>query len=384
MHRSSFAMLLLMTLTAAFDLHAAEMNIRIDPSTIRQPALHRSLLELDRQGHGTLDSPALTAFKMLIARYGWPTVPAAGRKGVDAAGDLALRAKGDYDFQSALENAMQSRIGMDIDARAFARLNDRIEIQHGHPQQFGSLLALDHGKVVTSPHESAANANPYRDSTGLPLLGPWLRQVQRAVDAGNTLQAIVATPSLATPLHRVTLPRLQAELAAMARADQHSRSAWMSTGFKRGSPEEANMERLDAAHLQRLRVILKHHGFPDATEVGRDGVENFWLLSQHAVSDTPFMTKVLDRARPLMLRGELSHHDYALMVDRVRVQQGRKQIYGTQTSIQDGHFVLYPIEDAAHLAQRRARMGLMPEAEYLKMGEQMLRHSHSTSNARKS
>lgn len=378
------AMAWMLVVAAPGLLHAEAAAVRVDSATAPQPTLHAGLLALDAQGHGPLDAASLAKFKALIAQYGWPTVPTAGMDGVDAAGDLALRSSADYDYQNALEAAMAQRIGIDIAAQAFATLNDRVEVQHGHPQQLGSLLALDHGKVVTLPQETATAANPMRDSFGLPLLDPWLQQVQRKVDGGASLQTAMATPPLATPFRPLSEPDLRDELVAMAASDQAARQAWIGDGMKHGSPAEKHMLELDAQHLSRLRAIFLQQGFPDAAQIGRDGVEDFWLLAQHAASDAPFMAEVLKQAEPLMLKGDLPHRDFALMVDRVRLQQGKPQVYGSQTSVKDGHFVLKPLEDPAHVDQRRASMGLMPEAEYLKMGERMLHPDHAPPVTRKS
>jgi hypothetical protein len=66
----------------------------------------------------------------------------------------------------------------------------------------------------------------------------------------------------------------------------------------------------------------------------------------------------------------VSGNYYALLVDRVRVGDGKPQIYGTQARpLEDwkGHDpVLFPIEDAVHVDRRRAEVGLMPLNDYLK------------------
>lgn len=201
------------------------------------------------------------------------------------------------------------------------------------------------------------------------------------------LLILCTTPTLHAKdaaMHPITLPALRTELDAMATTDQAARTAWVNDGLKHGSPAEKRMQQLDAQHLLRLRVIMQRYGFPDTAQVGHDGVEDFWLLSQHAVSDKPFMDQVLRLARPLMLKGELPRRDYALMVDRVRIQQGRKQLYGSQFHVVAGHLVMLPLEDPAHVDQRRAAMDMMPEAEYEKMGEQHLHPAPTAATSRKS
>ncbi|HEY1589802.1 MAG TPA: DUF6624 domain-containing protein, partial [Rhodanobacter sp.] len=298
-------LVLALSLTIPFILHAQDIKVRVDPSPTPQPALRQSLLDLDQQGSGPLYIATLAKFKALITQYGWPTVSTAGRDGVDAAGDLTRRSSTDYNYQNALEAAMQSRLGTDIDVRAFAVLNDHIEQAHDNTQQLGSLLTLQDGKVVTSPYISAAEANPLRDQFGLLPLDLYLKQVQTRVDAGASLASAMQVPRLSTELHVLTQPALHAELKAMAKEDQAVREAFIRGGLKVGSPEQQRMREIDAKNLLRLRTIFHQYGFPDASLVGRGGVEDFWLLIQHATTDIPLMGKAVDLARPLMLKGDL-------------------------------------------------------------------------------
>jgi hypothetical protein len=73
----------------------------------------------------------------------------------------------------------------------------------------------------------------------------------------------------------------------------------------------------------------------------------------------------MELSRPLMLKGELSREKYALLVDRVRLQQGKKQLYGSQLKGKPGHFEVLPLEDPVNVDQRRAEMGMQPLADYI-------------------
>lgn len=58
---------------------------------------------------------------------------------------------------------------------------------------------------------------------------------------------------------------------------------------------------------------------------------------------------------------------YANFVDRLRLHQGKKQLYGSGFEFKDGKMVLSPTEDLKHLERRRAKIGLPPMAEAIKM-----------------
>jgi hypothetical protein len=355
----------------ALCLALASTAMATDTATPTKPALHDALIALDKTPGTTLDATAVHRLKTLVAEYGWPTVKDAGRDGVDAIGRLTERASSDEDFQGDAESHFAARIGIDVDALAFAALNDRIEVSHQRPQQFGTLLALDHGKVVTSPTLKATTANGYRDSAGLPFLDVYLKQVQAQVDSGKPLAEAAAVPRLSTDTHPVGNPQLRSDLRDMVSAEQIARTTYVMNGMKEGSAEQKRIVTIDAAHLPRIKAIFEKVGFPDAAMVGRSGVANFFLLAQHADNDPAFQARVLEKAEPLMRNGELSRQQYALLTDRVLLAQGKKQRYGSQVEVKDGQSVPLPLDDAEHVDARRATMGLEPLADYLKESDAM-------------
>lgn len=62
--------------------------------------------------------------------------------------------------------------------------------------------------------------------------------------------------------------------------------------------------------------------------------------------------------------GEASPRNVAYLTDRVCVNRGRNQIYGTQFGGRGDSFAPRPIEDPEHLDKRRASVGLEPFADY--------------------
>jgi hypothetical protein len=62
--------------------------------------------------------------------------------------------------------------------------------------------------------------------------------------------------------------------------------------------------------------------------------------------------------------GEASPGNLAYLEDRVRVHDGRPQLYGTQFTVADGELQPSPIEDPQRLDARRAAAGLDTFAAY--------------------
>jgi hypothetical protein len=96
------------------------------------------------------------------------------------------------------------------------------------------------------------------------------------------------------------------------------------------------------------------------------------LLVQHA--DSAFMAQCLPLMERAVTAGQAFGKDYVYLLDRVRMQQGKPQVYGTQfTFAADGQLVLHPIEDAEHVDERRRAIGLPPMAEQEKVMREVYR-----------
>ena len=129
------------------------------------------------------------------------------------------------------------------------------------------------------------------------------------------------------------------------------------------SPETVQeMAAIDAKNSARMKAIVTQYGWPSRSLVGDDGSHAAWLLVQHA--DGAFMAECLPLMERAVAVGEAFAKDYVYLLDRVLMQQGKAQVYGTQfTFAADGRLVLHPIEDAEHVDERRRSVGLPSMAE---------------------
>ena len=165
----------------------------------------------------------------------------------------------------------------------------------------------------------------------------------------------------------VKLPRLRQELLKRVSEDQRIRGELIKKGIVHPDPVLlAQMNRVDAINTARIGVIIKQHGWPGPKLIGRDGTDAFFLLAQHA--NPAFQKKVLPLVQNAYRHGILTGQNYALFTDRVLVESGKPQIYGTAAKPFDQwngrEPVFQPIEDEANLEKRRAAVGLMPMSEY--------------------
>lgn len=124
------------------------------------------------------------------------------------------------------------------------------------------------------------------------------------------------------------------------------------------------MAALHRRHNARLHEILREHGWPGRSVVGEDGASAAWLLLQHAVLDPGLMRSALPLLERAVRAGEAEPRHLALLVDRIRVLEGRPQFYGTSHDWdRDGRMSPRPIEDPAGVEERRRQVGLESLAE---------------------
>lgn len=144
------------------------------------------------------------------------------------------------------------------------------------------------------------------------------------------------------------------ELAEMANRDQEMRRAEEEAGFD-GSAWDHNV---DVENTRRLKEIVNENGWPTISKVGIEGSHNAWLLIQHADHDVEFQEYCLK----LMLeipKEEIDPHDIAYLTDRIAVNKGQYQTYGTQFVQDDsGQYVPRPLSDPDKVNERRLKMGL--------------------------
>jgi hypothetical protein len=121
---------------------------------------------------------------------------------------------------------------------------------------------------------------------------------------------------------------------------------------------DSTVATVDTAVVARLRTLAATRGstWPTRSVVGAAGVRAVWLLAH---GDTALQRTVLHR---MMESGpdEALAADVAVLEDRVRLQSGRKQLYGSQLRMVNGRLVPAPIEDSAHVDMRREAAGLPP------------------------
>ena len=131
--------------------------------------------------------------------------------------------------------------------------------------------------------------------------------------------------------------------------------------------EQLAWRRLTARHGDRLAAIMDEFGWPTADAVGEDAARAAWLIAQHADRQLDVQRRALRLMKQAVAAGTARPRELAFLRDRTLVNEGRKQVYGTQIAGvgEDGSPVPWPCEEPDRVDELRAEVGIEPFAEYV-------------------
>ena len=116
----------------------------------------------------------------------------------------------------------------------------------------------------------------------------------------------------------------------------------------------------DHRNQELVISIIEKCGMPTLKEVGQRQMDAIWLGLQHTTKEV--RKKYFPQIEKALQNGDLSKQQYALMKDRILMDEGKPQIYGSQ--IENGK--LYKLENPETVNERRKEMGMESIEDYLK------------------
>jgi hypothetical protein len=145
----------------------------------------------------------------------------------------------------------------------------------------------------------------------------------------------------------------------MTAADHAAQAGALDGSFE----EQLAWRRVTARNGDRLKAILEAYGWPTAAAVGDEAARCAWLVAQHADRQLDVQRLALSLLEREVAAGNASPAHEAFLRDRVLVNEGRPQRYGTQIAgVVDGAPVPWPVEDPERMDERRAAVGIEPFA----------------------
>ncbi len=169
----------------------------------------------------------------------------------------------------------------------------------------------------------------------------------------------------------VTDKPLRAELLQIRQLDQRIRQLYLRENQKEVkdslllSSISHEWRQIDERNTKRICEILDSYGWPGKQRVGYNACFATWLVIQHA--DVKWQKKYLPLFREASVKGELPGSIVAMMEDRILMNDGLPQKYGSQiTKDEQGNPIVYKLQDPSKVNQWRTELGMDPLQEYAK------------------
>ena len=169
--------------------------------------------------------------------------------------------------------------------------------------------------------------------------------------------------------------KIDSLLCDIGRKDQEVRAGWAKVATGNVTQEEAieyalKMEETDSTNLAAVSRILDTYGWPSG--LSDEANKAIFHVIDH--SDLKTMNKYIGLFRDAVEKGYMSMNDLVTMEDRMLMNSGKPQKYGTQaySLVEDGKTVIYiwPVEDPDKLDALRKSVGLIPIEDYLEIVKQ--------------
>lgn len=177
---------------------------------------------------------------------------------------------------------------------------------------------------------------------------------------------------MSTYMYGQSYQTLQAELVDIHTSDQQIREQYLAAmkEFGMKSKQLDSLGKLmgyyDSVNLLKVKKILDTYGWLGPDKVGAQANQALFLVIQHA--DLVTQQQYLPMMREAVKNKNAKASALALLEDRVALDEGRKQIYGSQVGQDEitGKFYVLPLEDPDNVDKRRASVGLGLLADYVK------------------
>jgi hypothetical protein len=120
---------------------------------------------------------------------------------------------------------------------------------------------------------------------------------------------------------------------------------------------------IDRENLVNVISLIENCGMPTLNEISRKQMSAIWLVFQHA--DNQNRRKYLPILEKSANNGDIRKSSIAMMKDRILMDDGEPQIYGTQVVNNGNGWELYDLINPESVNKRRAEIGFEPLEDYL-------------------
>jgi hypothetical protein len=118
------------------------------------------------------------------------------------------------------------------------------------------------------------------------------------------------------------------------------------------------MQKIDSVNQDQVKNILNKYGWLPQSKVGEKASDAIFYVVQHG--DIELLRPYLPLLKKMAEQKEAKMTHAAMMEDRLLVNHGKKQIYGTQASPhlrEDRKYAIWPVENPSKVNQLRKKAG---------------------------
>jgi hypothetical protein len=95
---------------------------------------------------------------------------------------------------------------------------------------------------------------------------------------------------------------------------------------------EIQKDSIGLLNQNKIKELYKKYGYLGYKEIGKQASHDFWISIQHADNDVEFQQVMLAELKKEIAKNNGSTSEYAMLEDRVNINTGKKQRFGTQVT----------------------------------------------------
>jgi hypothetical protein len=179
--------------------------------------------------------------------------------------------------------------------------------------------------------------------------------------------------SIAEAQEKIIYPKLITIIDSLFTVDQQVQQDFVEVLINRSSKDSIKMfsdrkEETFVRHIPILKSIFKKYGYPTFEKVGQETSSRFFTLIQHSDADVSFQSEMLKILKKQVAKKQVKGSDYAFLYDRVQINSGKQQLYGTQVEYdENGNAYSKNLKDKKNANKSRAALGMETLESYLEM-----------------
>ncbi len=162
------------------------------------------------------------------------------------------------------------------------------------------------------------------------------------------------------------------QLKKIQKRDIETRNKLLKEGRLYGQYDQ-EMQDVHIENANALNDIIVKHGWPTISKVGAEGARLAWLIAQHSICTPNLQRTFFNSLSEAARNGDATQKQVALLLDRIRFNEGRPQIYGTIYDWDELGAFTCTVDNPRKVEELRKAVGLPPFYEALEEAKKQVK-----------